>query len=349
VILVSHFWDEVPEAKEFCEQIIKNSDRYKLFPSEKFHMFTQGIAATSGVDSQGDCFAPEALFSMVDQINNDVIWQRAEHNPLIQPIGRLLAARVFYAPKAQVYFVAVVGVNYDANRLPTFKDCGILTPEIDVEESVELNVDLNSCQVQVGFSPHEIDQLLISEMLSQRPVLVEENPDLQFRKAADPLAILDIAVKAWLLTSNPFSKKFLERFGEKAADGIISFFDWLRKCVITKLTKLNNEKVLFKIQMDYKECNVEFIVDSKDENTLGKAIEMLHLAALQAVKVIDQLQPFGIQTLVFEFEPSQEKWQLRHGAAKLIGVISDHPVHVEIERYTGFSVSGSSGREVHED
>ena len=68
---------------------------------------------------------PQAIVKMAEQLDDGLIWNQAEHDPLIQPIGRSIAARVYYAPKSDVYFVAAVSGTYDIAHLPKFADLGI--------------------------------------------------------------------------------------------------------------------------------------------------------------------------------------------------------------------------------
>src|SRR5258708_39825257 len=100
--------DESPEAQEFFRDVASDIEKHKRFQEERFARVLTGVLATSAVDSQNEVIAPECLEDMAMQITRDSLWMMVEHNPLIGPVGRVLAARRFYAPQSDLYFVATV-------------------------------------------------------------------------------------------------------------------------------------------------------------------------------------------------------------------------------------------------
>jgi len=120
--------------------------------------------------------------------------------------------------------------------------------------------------------------------------------------------ILTVLVSVWLLTSNPFSKKFLERFGEKSADAAIAFLSWLKDWVFTRVAQLN-PKTLFVLEAAYKGCKVEFVTSSTDPATLIEATQRVHDAAQSAIALVDKLEHLGIQKLIYEYhQPTKNNY-----------------------------------------
>lgn len=97
-----NLWDEVPEAKLFGKSIEDNIQSYKLYPTEEFADLWFGSLATSSLDLQGEAFTPKSLEAFVQRMKEEILWIGAHHDPLIQPYGRVISAKVFYAPKSQM-------------------------------------------------------------------------------------------------------------------------------------------------------------------------------------------------------------------------------------------------------
>jgi hypothetical protein len=116
--------DEVPDARLFIARACQSWEKYKRFPVEDFIDVRGGVLATSGVDLQNESFAPEGLYQSAEQIRQNSLWLMHEHNPLVPPLGRVLAAKAFYAPESQLYFVAGVLGLYDASKCQSFSSVG---------------------------------------------------------------------------------------------------------------------------------------------------------------------------------------------------------------------------------
>src|SRR5439155_2206617 len=95
--------DESVEAQEFFRHVASDIEKHKRFQGERFARILTGVMATSAVDSQNEALTPECLEDMAAKINKDSLWMMVDHNPLIGPVGRVLAARRFYAPQSEVY------------------------------------------------------------------------------------------------------------------------------------------------------------------------------------------------------------------------------------------------------
>lgn len=194
-------------------------------------------------------------------------------------------------------------------------------------------------QLEIAFNPHEIAQHAIQEFLADAPVMVDRQPRLLIRKAADPIRILEFVVTIWLLTQNPFSKSFLERLGSKSADGVIELGKWAGRKLLQLLTSAP-EITLLQFTTSIGGCKVEFIVSTSDVREIQAALDTLNHAANSAITLVAQMASLGPQKLVFSFDPTLKQWKAKHAATRLMGVISDDPVEVDLSKYKALSIGG---------
>lgn len=334
--------EKVPRAMEYCKQVVENIEKYKMFPEEEFEQIISGVLSTTEEDTQGDKMAKEALYSMAKSIKENIVWQRVEHNPLIQPIGRTIAAEVFPIPKSNEYFLAGILGIYSMANIPRFCDFGVDLKKDFQEENIDFKIDFSKPQAKLSINPINFDKKTIDEMLSTKPNLVENEIILEVRKAAEPIEIVKIFVAIYLLMQNPFSKKFLEVFGEEAAKSVISFLGWVKEKVVKKVHEVRKKKkTLFEFQSKYKNCNVEFVIDeTEDIIKYIKAIDSISFAARSAIYLIDQLEKYEPQLLIYEFDMKNEDWNPIHAATKKRGIISDKPKLIALEKYKGLSPGG---------
>ena len=238
--------DEVPAAKRFITAACQSWEKYKRFPLEEFINVRGAVLATSGVDLQNECFAAEGLYEMADQIRQHSLWLMHEHNPLVPPLGRVLAAKAFYSPESRLHFVAGVLGLYDPSKYPSFSSVGwhvgMPLAELSAPELGDANWEKT---IALSYNPHEIPPLMIEQLLQERPPEVAPQPALVGRKAADPLTILALSTSLWVLTSNPFTKKFSERLGERAADTAIELSSWLKDRVVAAFSGLDVMKCAY--------------------------------------------------------------------------------------------------------
>lgn len=337
---MSNLFDEAPEALEFCQAVEGNISRYKLFDEEQFAELRGCVLSTTGIDLQGERFTIKALEEGVRKINENGLWLSVQHDPLIQPHGRLVSAKLCYAPKSDVHFIAAVMGLYDVNKLPNFSDIGVEFADLTPDDDFEVPKTRERYQAQIAYSPHEIDPEFIRELLSDAPEIVDAKPVRSLRKEVDPIRIITILVSIWLLANNPFSKKFLERYGEETANGSIAFFKWLSRSVFAKIHELSGRRVLFEFQSGYKGCQVEFVVLFTDAPTLCEASNPIQSAAQSAIKLIDYLEHASLQKLVYEFEVKTRKWLPLHATSRKFGVITDRPYLIAIDQMRGLSVGG---------
>ena len=339
--MVMDLWHEAPEAKEFCQSILRDIQSYKFHPDEVFTEVKFAILSTSAIDRQGEAFTPDALEQGARRINEEILWIGVHHDPLIQPYGRVISAKVFYGPTSQIHFTAAVIGYYDPSKLPTFSDLGIDSSGSRTElNETHLNLANEPFHAQLEFSPHEVDRELILDLLQDSPDIVSKQPFRSLRKTADPFTIISLFVSLGLLLYNPFSKKFLERYGERAADGSIAFFRWLSLKVFARLSELRKKRVLFEFASDYKGCRIQFVVDSNDTAVLCAASNSISEAATSAVSLIDRAEHLQFQRLIYEFDLKTSRWLPLHAMSKKVGVISDRPYLIAIDQMHGLSVGG---------
>src|SRR6266404_5702421 len=71
---MSRLFEEVPEAREFCDEIIGHVSDYRLHDRESFSELFSSVLSTSQIDMQGDAFAPNALEQMAAQVSREPVW-----------------------------------------------------------------------------------------------------------------------------------------------------------------------------------------------------------------------------------------------------------------------------------
>lgn len=331
---------ETPEAAAFLDSIIANIETLKLYDGETFAQVNRGIFATDDVDAHGERLSTEDFETYRSGSGSRIVWTGVEHNPLFPPAGRVIAMKAFQSPASGVGFVAgVIGV-YGEDSYRAFKDVGI-----DASTSVDRAAALASLaefalEAGIAFNPHEIPLATVEQMLAEAPTYVEREPSLQHRKAFATDPILTLMVQGAILLFNPFSKKFLERSGEKAADAAIQLSSWLAKTVFRKFSELTQKKVFFQILTPYKGCHLAFVVPSKDPNLLTDAMASVGDAVLAAIGIVDALSLWEVCTLTFEFDLNTKKWLPLHAATRKGGIIADRAQLIVIKGMQGLSMGG---------
>ena len=323
--------DEVPEARRFIDSACRGWEKFKRYPLEEFTDVRGAVLATSGVDLQNESFAAEGLYKMAEQIRQDSLWLMHEHNPLVAPLGRVLAAKCFYAPNSQLHFVAGVLGLYDPSRRQSFASVGFHVENTPVEP-IDAGVDDTAHELlTLSYNPHEIPPPIIDQLLQDAPPQVARHAALVGRKSADPLTILAIATSVSVLLSNPFSKKFSERLGEHAADATASLLSWMNDRLIATFSRLEKE-ALFEFQCTESGCRVEFVVPSRDRLVVQKSVEAVHQAANSARALLKVLRPFGPEKLVYRFDPKTLQWWPLYAATRARGVIRNERALIAAER-----------------
>lgn len=323
--------DEVPEARQFIESACRSWEKFKRYPLEEFSHVRGAVLATSGVDLQNESFAPEGLYKMAEQIRQNSLWLMHEHNPLVAPLGRVLAAKCFYAPNSRLHFVAGVLGLYGPSQHRSFSSVGCDVEKLPVEPITARVDDTTRELFRLSYNPHEIPPPIIEDLLRDAPPQVARQATLVGRKAADPLTILAITTSVWVLLGNPFTKKFSERLGERAADSTADLSSWLKERVIAAFSRLEKE-ALFEFECVESGCRVEFVVPSRDRLVVEKSVDSVHEAAGNAHALLTALHQFGPEKLVYRFDPKTLRWWPLYAATRARGVIKDERVLIAAER-----------------
>lgn len=334
--------DEVPEAREWCESVIALIDDFKLSEAEAFASLTTAVLNSTGVDRQREAFTPEALEKSAAEIPQVPwgAWMGWQHDPLVQTTGRIVAARVFYAPQSKMYFTAAVIGSYDPARAKSFRSVGV-----DAVPSPSANISMPAVdereEVRVSFNPHEVQPEIIAELLAGAPSIISKRPVRAIRKAADPLTIVGVLVSVPLLAFlGGFGKSFGEglgkRLGEKSADAVLSWFGE----VFSRIAAVVNKRVLFVFYSEDGECLIEFVIDSRDTKVLCEATRTAGAAAASAALLKERLRDLNVVKLVYSFDVDTWRWLPLHATSKKGVVVCDRPYLVSIEPGMGISGGG---------
>jgi len=147
-------------------------------------------------------------------------------------------------------------------------------------------------------------------------------------------------VSAGLLV-NPFTKKFLEKWGEEAAEQTIAFSKWLAKSVVAKFTK--NDKVLLRSVSNG--CDVEFVIDFSEPEMVTLAAQQVFESGRLAAKLVGALKQYGPRRVVYAFDPAAKKWFPKFAVTRYGGVITDQPYLITIDTSRGgLSLGGTRPR-----
>ena len=329
---------ETPAAADFIKSVKANIEKFRLHEGESFAHLHPAILATTDVGTDGGRFSMDELEAFGQ--GTEPIWCGVEHDPLIQPAGRIVAIKAFQSPVSGTGFLAGVIGQYSKESYRTFKDVGINESTSADLSVLFAGVGGHDPEAGLAYSPDEISPVTIEEMLSDAPSWVEREPGLQYRKAAVPPPILTLLLKATVLLWNPFSKKFLERSGEKAADAAAELFSWLTKTVFRKFTELTQEKVFFQILTLHSGCRIAFVIPSKNSDALTEAMSSVGDAFVDAVGLIETLASLEVAVLTFEYDLNLKKWLPLHAATQKGGIIVDRPHLIVVKELQGLSIGG---------
>lgn len=340
------FWSEIPEAGIFCNKISENIEDYKLFPEEKFIEIKHGILASTQIDRQGESFSFEQLKSFEEQINNRTLWFGVNHDPLIQPYARAIAAKLLYAPDTKIFALFLVTGCYDVNNYPKFIDIGIDLSKVEINDSDIPPFNLEKTKIKIGFNKQEISNAIVRELekeINESPEFVEKDIDYRYRKAVDPVTTISIAIPIWLIIANPFSKKFLEIYAEEAAKHSIKIIKWIIKSIINKVNQIKNERVLIEYESPCRGCHFQYLIDTKDTNKITKATKLLYQAGYSSIFLYQNLKTYDVQKIIYKFDTDNEQWIPIHAITKKLGIISDKPVLIALDNLPGLSIGGRWG------
>ncbi|XXS90017.1 hypothetical protein WMF17_44085 [Sorangium sp. So ce362] len=333
---------ELPEVMAFYDDVLKNISSYRLFPQENFTHYILGVLATSSVDAHGDVMAEEALTDMVLRVQDGPLWSLAEHNPIVQPIGRVIAAKKFYSPADAKHVVVGVVGTYDLSQLPTFADVGLT----DDGPSDHLPTDSDPSDTdhffQLGLTRHDLSPDMVADLLASAPSLVSRDVDRRVRKTLNVETVISILLPSYLLLKTPFLQKFGERLGDKAADSVLESLTWVKTKLARAVDAHSKREVLYELTIRNQDCTIQFLIDTKDLVIVEEAIEKLPEAVQRAGRLLVNGAHLEMDKLVYLYDRREGKrWIPLHAASRKRGVISDRPYLVSLDSFKGFSVEGS--------
>ncbi|MBI2566065.1 MAG: hypothetical protein HYV63_03380 [Candidatus Schekmanbacteria bacterium] len=339
-------WDDVPEAKEFCESIARNIEQHKAFAHEELEHFTLGILASTAVDAHHEAFSLGALEQAERTINSGELWMNVMHDPLIQPGGRAIGAKVFYSPRTDTHILAGVAGVYKVEKLPTFADVGITADILAAAESaVQLEPDDKDKvpPLTLGFSPQEIDESVIIDALAHTPPELDIRAERHFRKALDPLTIVSLcaSVSFFLrgvsyVLKTPLAEECQRELGKQLVK-------WLKEHVFPKL--FQKKRTLFEFVAEHNGCRVQLVTPAEKPGVLAEAADHAMDGIRSAVAMLDAFKHLEFKKLIYEWDENTKRWYPLHAATAKAGVISNRPQLIAMEQMKGFSLAGSANVE----
>lgn len=330
-----------PAAVNFIESVKSRIGDYQLFPGEKFKLVSAAVLSSTNIDKHGDSFELEDLKRTVERVGSSPLWLRREHDPLIQPIGRMIAARLFSDAALGVYFVVGVMGLYDSGSLAKFSDFDIDVSTLSPTAPEELQNQQPDAVATIEFNPDEGTSDVVHQILRDAPSFVSREPVEEFRKSAELLRTVNFWVSIILLTSNPFTKKFLERWGDKAADASFEFFKWFGTAVLS-LRKLDR----LVIKTEYKGCAIQFVLaHDESPDVVSHQINEIHQATDSACRLVEALEKLAPECVTFSYDLEAQTWFPLYAITRKAGIIADRPRLIAIDKLQGgLSLGGKRAR-----
>ena len=221
---------------------------------------------------------------------------------MIHPIGRVLAAKMLYAPDRNVRFVVGVVGFFDGKSLPNFSSIGIDISSLPVSEGTILDHPQNA-RAFVEFNPYEIPSSVVSDMMQAAPPCVEHSAAQQFRKGEFSLAVLHVSASIWLLSQTPFEKEVQERLGEKVADASVEFLKWIAGTVTEGLRQVTGRDSRLVVSLTYRGCEIEFVLKGTEGPVLtSQALQAIQSAANESLLLVDALASAMPRRVTYGFD-----------------------------------------------
>jgi hypothetical protein len=332
---------ENSEAEKFVQSVFADLDRFKLFPGEHFVKVVGNVLSATSIDRQGESLPVSDLEALVTAVEERDFWLRREHDSLIHPIGRVIAAKMFHAPQSDVYFVTGIVGFYDSSSLPTFLSKGIDPLKLMASSEANTECQADFARAHVEFNPYEIPYSEVEDMLEKAPDSVEREVVEHYRKSAFSIAVLHISASIWLLSNTPFGKKFQERLGEKAADASVEFLKWIADIVAGKLRQVAGRNTRLVISIRYRGCDIEFVLKGTEGPVATvEAMQSLEAAANQSLLLVDALSSTEPRRVTYGYDVASKTWFPLHASTLKEGIITDQPYMIALENLGGFSVGG---------
>jgi len=215
---------------------------------------------TTHLDKHGERFTKEALECAKRQIDEAIIPQGIEHDPRIEPIGRILSAEIIQLGDGEFALEATNEIFDNYNNLADINDRELVTHSYPTD-SLEIRSDRSYKDKS------DIDTLNdISKILN-----CTTPPQVEIKKALEPLSVLWIG-GAFILGG--ISAGFLNKMGSDAFDLLKSKLSVL----FSKRKPSDPEKLLaFDFSIKGKHCNVELIIT----NPTNKELDYIFKEGLQ--------------------------------------------------------------------
>ena len=332
--------DENEDAVRFVTEVAQRADVMKLFPEERFASVIFGVLMTTTVDSHGEQFTIEALEALERKVKENVFLVTAHHDPRIQPVGRVLAAKTFFAPKSKAHFVAGVVGYWDVSTFMSFEKMGINVSgadNFDVVPNIEIEGPL---EAHVGVTRQDFDFAELEALLSEAPPIVSKRVQQEFRKAEDPMTIVTISASIALLLSTPYLKEIQKRFGAATADASLAFLRWVGSSLAAKVRSMAKREVLFELKSEIDGCDLAFLVETSDPLLVSEAMEKVQQAAVAAIKLATCLSAYGPIRITYLYDHVGKKWLPLFAVTKQAGIVTDRPRLIALEGLSGISVAG---------
>jgi hypothetical protein len=258
---------------------------------------------TTHLDKHGERFSLEALESFKMQIESNIIPHGIDHDPRIEPVGRLLTAKIVKLDDGEYALDGISEIFNDLTNIEEITDRELVLHEYS-NDSLEIRSDRSYSSEDDTKIINEISEL----MKCSKP------PQKEVKKALDPLSIFWIC-GAFVIGG--ITNGFLNKLGSEA-------FDLLKSKLNKLLSKRNEDKseklFAFDFTITDKKCNVEVILTNPSE----KDIELVLHKGLQE---LDRILPTylmsplkrPIRNIVFEFKDGdlQFKFAVRNDGIPL--------------------------------
>ena len=248
---------------------------------------------TTHLDRHGERFTLESLKIAKMQIEKNIIPQGIEHDPRIEPIGRIISAEISKLEDGEYALDAIAEFFNDLNNLDDINDRELIVHEYS-ENSLEIRSDRN-------YRDKENIQLIneVSSLLK-----CSNQPQEEVKKSVEPISVFWIC-GAFILGG--ISSGFFNKIGSDTFDLLKSKLSNL----LTRKKEGEKEKLLaFDFTITDKKCNVEIIITNPSS-------EDIELVMKKGFEELDKILPkyFEIQSkkpikkLVFELNDKKIKFK----------------------------------------
>lgn len=226
---------------------------------------------TTHLDRHNERFTLEALQCARKQIEREIIPQGIEHDPRIEPIGRILSAEIIKLEDGEYALEATNEIFDDFDKLEDINDKELVVHQYN-SDSLEVRRDRSYSDKEDIEAINSIAELLKSSI----------PPTEEIKKALEPLSVLWIG-GAFILGG--ISTGFLNKMGADAYDLLSKE---LSNLFSRKRTHDRERLLAFDFSIKGKKCNVEVIITNPTKEDIDYVLNA-------GFKYLDEILP-----LVFE-------------------------------------------------